>query len=288
MPRFRTTDSGLKRTPANLIRQRTPDDAGAEILTVEQAVHKGALPPKARNTVAPVVSGSVGLGGQVTCTIGTWEIVGAYRVHYQWRRNGVAIIGSILNAYTIVNADLGQAISCEVTIEHLSGAVSVSSNSVSPAATASNLVTAHVSYTSASGTVSASGEYGGNPAWAAFDGIGGSLGAGGSSPNTWVSNGEWPAWIEYAFNQNRTVTQYKIRGGTSYREYSIHTWELQGWNGSSWVTLDSVVNYNGFDNDVDYTRNLASPGAYMRYRLYVTGAFGNNYARIPEITLMGY
>ncbi|MCE3251701.1 MAG: uncharacterized protein K0Q67_711 [Cellvibrio sp.] len=100
------------------------------------------------------------------------------------------------------------------------------------------------------------------PGWKAFDS---------SFSSMWISAiGQTPAWIGYEWTSPRFVDSYAI----TYANGSITTrapkiWQLQGWNGSAWTTVDSrtnEINWSGFQ-----TRNytVQSPGSYLKYRLLV-------------------
>ena len=84
-------------------------------------------PRVAANTVAPVVSGFVITGQTLSVTDGTWDRPVA-NFTYQWKRAGVAISGATSSTYTVVSADEGNAITCDVTAD---GAVTATSNSLS-------------------------------------------------------------------------------------------------------------------------------------------------------------
>jgi lysophospholipase L1-like esterase len=91
------------------------------------------------NTVAPVASGAVSIGGLLSTTNGTWS--GAPTSYtYQWQRNGVDILGATASTYTPVAADItptaaqattGPAITCVVTAHNIVGATDASSNALS-------------------------------------------------------------------------------------------------------------------------------------------------------------
>jgi hypothetical protein len=114
-----------------------------------------------------------------------------------------------------------------------------------------------------SSAVSVSGVYDSSyPGWKAFD----------SSFNSmWISAvGQTPAWIGYEWASPRFVDSYAITySNGSITTRSPKTWQLQGWNGSAWTTVDSrtnEINWTGFQ-----TRNytVQTPGSYLKYRLLV-------------------
>lgn len=69
------------------------------------------------NTVLPVISGTVTLGGIITVNTGTWTgSVAGYS--YQWQRinsNTENIVGANTNSYVIVSADVDHELQCIVT-----------------------------------------------------------------------------------------------------------------------------------------------------------------------------
>lgn len=102
------------------------------------------------------------------------------------------------------------------------------------------------------------------PGWKVFDG---------SDNSMWISAiGQTPAWISYSFgNGSKRVVSYAIK----YVNGSILTraprnWTLEGWDGSSWIVVDSrtdQINWSGFE---ERTYTVASPGSYTTYRLNIS------------------
>lgn len=83
------------------------------------------------NTLAPVVSGSTGLGSTLTTTNGAWTAyppISGYT--YQWQRNGSNISGATSGTYAIQVADSGASITCVVTATNPAGSASQASNGV--------------------------------------------------------------------------------------------------------------------------------------------------------------
>jgi hypothetical protein len=89
------------------------------------------LPPAPVNSSPPVISGTTTLGSVLTTTDGTWTNSPS-SFSYQWKR-GATNIGTNSNTYTLVVADSGAAITCEVTATNAGG---------SSAPAASNIITA--------------------------------------------------------------------------------------------------------------------------------------------------
>jgi hypothetical protein len=117
------------------------------------------------------------------------------------------------------------------------------------------------------GIVTRSGIYGStDEAWQAFD----------SSPTgtqwiseTWTAN---PVWIGYEWSDGpRQITRYSlhfVNGSLTSR--APRDFQLQGWNGSDWVTVDSRTNEINWGGNEQRHYTVTSPGSYGKYRLYVT------------------
>jgi hypothetical protein len=83
------------------------------------------------NLHPPTISGA-GLVNTKTDVIddGTWSGDLPIIFTYQWKKNGIDIIGETNNQYTTVLDDLGKAITCVVTATNISGSASATSNSI--------------------------------------------------------------------------------------------------------------------------------------------------------------
>ena len=86
----------------------------------------GTTPPAL--TTAGTVTGTVGVGFELTCNRGTWAN-SPTTYSYQWLRNGTPIAGASLAATTATSfkylqtaADIGKAIQCQVTATNAGGA----------------------------------------------------------------------------------------------------------------------------------------------------------------------
>lgn len=82
------------------------------------------------NTVAPVISGTTTLGSVLTVTTGTWTAKPSATYTYQWKRNGLDIVGATNSSYTIVNDDGATNIFCKVTATNEFGFASANSNTL--------------------------------------------------------------------------------------------------------------------------------------------------------------
>lgn len=64
------------------------------------------------NSVLPAITGTKTQGQTLTCSSGTWSKTPSYS--YQWRRDGVAIIGATASTRVLALADVGALMSCTV------------------------------------------------------------------------------------------------------------------------------------------------------------------------------
>jgi hypothetical protein len=115
------------------------------------------------------------------------------------------------------------------------------------------------------GIVSASGALSdAYSAWHVFDQTG----------SLWLSEQEVsPAWIGYQFKDGpRHVTQYSLTyTNGSLTSRAPKDFSLQGYNGESWITLDSRSNQTGWSaSGESRIYDVASPGDYSEYRLNIT------------------
>ncbi len=152
-----------------------------------------------------------------------------------------------------------------------------------------DMVPVMISDTSPTGIASASTNY--NNAyrpWKAFDGedISGSW-------SRWISKSRRgfsdPQWLAYDFGTSRTIRGYYVlpEYSSSLKSRSPKDWQLQGWNGSSWVTVDTRSNIR-IDIEWNYAGlyfNVTTPGAYTKYRLYVTAVNGSSVVSIRQLKL---
>ncbi len=113
----------------------TPADAGWSLRCEERATSWKAwsynwsweLPvrsPVVRS--APALAGDDRLGGELTCSRGTWDDRGLpapYAVTYAWKRDGEPIERADSAKHTVVRNDVGHALTCAVTAEGATEAV---------------------------------------------------------------------------------------------------------------------------------------------------------------------
>jgi len=118
--------------------------------------------------------------------------------------------------------------------------------------------------TSPSGDVTRSGVYSASQeGWKAF-----------TPGGVWISEvWESPAWLAYEWDDGtHFIDRYEVHfsNGESLATRAPRNWTFQGWNGSSWITLDTRTNQTGWAGSEVRSFNVANPGSYSRYRLHVT------------------
>jgi hypothetical protein len=116
------TDYGTATSHNITVRETHPDGSNSprnSVISISVTQASAGVPV---NTVAPVISGNVQVGQELSCTTGTWtNSPSSYA--YQWKRQGVDISGATASTYTLVEADAGIAgpITCEVTATNGAG-----------------------------------------------------------------------------------------------------------------------------------------------------------------------
>jgi hypothetical protein len=173
------------------------------------------------------------------------------------------------------------------------------SNAASTSATLSQVVTgtssANVALASSGGVASASSSYSaGFPVSAIIDNVrtGANWGNGGGW-NDATANA-WPDWVQVNFNGSKTIDHvvvYTVQDNyanpveptdtMTFSLYGITAFTVQGWNGSSWVTLSSVSGNNLVKRTVSFSAFTTD-----RIRINVTAALAS-FSRITEVEAWG-
>jgi hypothetical protein len=93
-----------------------------------------------------------------------------------------------------------------------------------------------------------------------------------------------PQWLAYEFPVLRTVKTYQVVAPGNNAPQSVpRDWTFEGWNGTSWVILDTVTGNSG---TATVTRTLTNTTAYIKYRINITANNGNAaYVGISELRM---
>lgn len=127
-------------------------------------------------------------------------------------------------------------------------------------------VPAMTGYTAPSGTVTTNDDFNG-AAWKAFS----DANEDGASWNTnTVAANPTSKWAAYEFTSAKTIARYTIKVSASYNNRGPKSWNFQGWNGSSWVTLDTRTGVSAWGVSEKRTYDIASPASYQKYRVEFT------------------
>lgn len=107
-----------------------------------------------------------------------------------------------------------------------------------------------------------------------------------SQINFWQSNVNTASWLGYDFGAGTVIKRYVI-WGTNNTSNNPNTWTFQGWDGSSWITLETVTNSTIGLNSFYQSGILANTTAYTRYRVNVTanGSGGSNPTIITQLEM---
>jgi hypothetical protein len=82
------------------------------------------------NTAAPAIDGIPAVGHTLSCTQGLWSGTAPIGYAYQWLTDGTRIPGATGSSYNVAEANLGQALTCQVTATNIAGSSSATSPSV--------------------------------------------------------------------------------------------------------------------------------------------------------------
>lgn len=128
-----------------------------------------------------------------------------------------------------------------------------------------SLVPAMTSASLPGGAVTRSGAFSSSyEAWQALDA---------SETTMWISQqGQTPAWVAYEWPDGaKPVTHYAIKySNGSITQRAPKNWTLEGWNGSTWVVVDTRTNQTAWGGSERREFTVTSPGSFSRYRLHVT------------------
>lgn len=98
----------------------------------------------------------------------------------------------------------------------------------------------------------------------------------------WTSEDDVPQWLQIDLGTAKTVDWYGI---TAYPSSKPTTWELQGSNdAATWTTLDQQNSSSALVPFQDCRFQIASPGAYRYYRLYVVHV--SNATTLPDLSVV--
>ena len=143
-----------------------------------------------------------------------------------------------------------------------------------------DLIPTMSSATAPSGTASADSEYGGYPAWMAFNH------ANGIGTSNWVSAvTSFPHWLAYEFPAAHVVTQYTVTVRNDAAAYPT-AWTFEGYNGATWDTLDTRSGVTSWSAGEKKTYAINNTVAYTKYRLNFSAGQYATHVAIGEVEVM--
>jgi hypothetical protein len=135
-----------------------------------------------------------------------------------------------------------------------------------------------LNYTIPAGTVIESGTFSGDTyaGWKAFN----------DNPNVndaWIhTNGVPAGWLGYEFINPKIITRYTVPYTYANQAAAApRDWTFEGWNGTSWIVLDTVTG----NTAISYSRTFTNTTAFKSYRINITSNNGNSYTSIGELRL---
>lgn len=129
--------TGATVTPAaagQLVRENTATGPGGTVTVTSDPI--SITVPAPVNTALPTISGTAQEGQTLTASTGTWTN-NPTAFAFQWKRNGVAISGSVNPTRVLTAGDLSAVMTCEVTASNSGGAASATSAGTSAVIAAS-------------------------------------------------------------------------------------------------------------------------------------------------------
>jgi hypothetical protein len=84
------------------------------------------------NISAPVIHGGIDVGSVLGVSKGTWDGKPGPTYTYQWKRDGSNISSATSSSYTVVGADTGAVITCDVKATNSEGNATATSNGIGP------------------------------------------------------------------------------------------------------------------------------------------------------------
>ncbi|WP_448953072.1 hypothetical protein [Labrys neptuniae] len=138
------------------------------------------------------------------------------------------------------------------------------------------------SNTTPSGTVAASNSHSGYLPYVLFDK---------NSNSQWVADYS-TSFVSYTFPSNRVIVGYSVSSGNgtdvtnpnnSAALNAPKSWTFEGYNGTSWVVLDSQYGQTGWSSNERRYFKFTNTTAYIGYRLNVSSHNGGTYLQLSEI-----
>ncbi|MFB4327345.1 discoidin domain-containing protein [Paenibacillus sp. CR_12] len=140
----------------------------------------------------------------------------------------------------------------------------------------SNLIPVMTSDTTPAGSVSGSSKFSGYEFFRCFDG---------SNDNSWQSSDySLPQWVAYEFSGKQKINRYSLV--PRFIDRMPSDWTFEGWDGSSWVVLDTRTGIVNWTQGVPQYFEFINYDFYIKYRIHITKAQRLGiYTNIGEMTM---
>jgi hypothetical protein len=140
-----------------------------------------------------------------------------------------------------------------------------------------NCIPAMTGNTTPSGEASAMDYWSGCDPWKAFDQK--------NDPTSYwhqTAGTNRDAWLAYEFPTPKVIVKYSMAPFSS-SGYAPKTWTFEGWNGSSWIVLDSQSDVTGWNAYQKKEFTFQNKNAYKKYRLNMKA--NGSYIALSEVEM---
>lgn len=118
--------------------------------------------------------------------------------------------------------------------------------------------------------------------WKAFDGL-----ISTDHINACILSGS-SGWISHDFKQVTDAVAYRItgRGDANANTYSPKNWTFEGWDGSSWIILDTQTNITSWSGSQTKLFALSQKQSFTKYRLNISSNNGGENTQVTELEIL--
>lgn len=101
----------------------------------------------------------------------------------------------------------------------------------------------------------------------------------------YTANGTTTGWLEYEFEQEKTIAAYSIFTRPLECSSAPKDWTFEAWDGTQWVVLDTQTGINTWTVSDQKTFEFSNTTSYTRYRISITANNGTTYTGIEEMEM---
>ncbi|MFI6073363.1 GH92 family glycosyl hydrolase [Actinoplanes sp. NPDC051343] len=108
----------------------------------------------------------------------------------------------------------------------------------------------------------------------------------GDAATKWLTDQTDPAWAQYTLDAPATAVKYYLTSANDAPERDPSAWQLQGSaDGTAWTTLDSRTGQDFAERFQTKAYDIAGPGNYRYYRLWITAHDSGNLEQLADFEL---